>query len=570
MRPRRHHILLLVAAAMLAGAVRMQAQQHDHESLGALDNESFVRVLEHRREMRIDPKGDAAAGLPSKCGLHYTLESIRRSESLSADQRLRMERALAPTLMQTSIVSASGRFRVHFDTTGTHTPALLSNGVRVPGTARQYATEVARFFDESYEIEVVQRGFLAPPFAMGRSEYDIYIKEYARSDYGQTFQIERVSNTAVMPCYSTYIQLDNDFLGYPTSGLDGARVTAAHEFHHMVQMGNYGVWSNDLFMYEMTSTYFEDVVYNDVNDYLIYLAPFFQMPERAMSAWRGYELVLWPKMLEQRYGAGIVRAFWDQIRERAPLAAMDAVLRSPAYQTDMASEYCRFMRWNWYTADRTSKGSTAERYPEAATYPRMRTSLDVQLVSDVATLQGAVLPLAAQYGMVRRGADTAVFAVANTDILAAINKLSATTGFSLEVRAGQQGDFTPLDNGWSYRFTPGNANTLCHTAFAATAVSDVASGPYPNPYDPARDGILRIPIPASAQQTRTSLAIHSLAMDLQYSISNLEIRVDDALGRFVTWDGTGSDGTYVASGVYIYAIDLGGEIRIGKIAVVRR
>lgn len=570
MRAHRIHTLLLAVAALLAGMAGMQAQQHDHESLRALDNESFVRVLESRREMRIDPKGDASAALPHKCGLHYTLESLHRSESMPVDQRIRMERALAPTIMQTSIVSPSRRFRIHFDTTGTHTPALLSNGVRVPGTARQYATEVARFFDESYEVEVVQMGYLAPPLSAGRSEYDVYIKEYARSDYGQTFQLERVTNSAVMPCYATYIQIDNDYLGYPTSGLDGARVTAAHEFHHAIQMGNYGVWTNDLFMYEMTSTYFEDVVYNDVNDYLIYLAPFFQTPERAMSVWRGYELVLWPKMLHQRYGADIVRAFWDEIRARAPLAAMDVVLRSPAYQTDMATEYCRFMRWNWHTADRTLKGPATERYPEAATYPRMRMSLDVQLMTDAAALNGSVLPLAAQYGMVRRGADTAVFAVANTDILAAINKTPVSIGYGFEIRATAQSGFLPLDNGWSYQFTPGNANALCHTAFSSSAVSDVASGPYPNPYDPARDGILRIPIPASTQQTRTSFALYSLSMDLQHSVSNVEIRVDEVLGRFVTWDGTGDDGTYVASGVYIYALDLGGEIRTGKIAVVRR
>ncbi len=558
--------LLSVFAVLVVAVTVVRAQEQD--ALRALGDEDFVRALEARRH--VHTQGDGLASLPHKCGFSYTLESIRRSESLPADLRLRMDAALAPAVMQTSVVSASGRFRVHFDTTGQHTPALIANGVRVPGTARQYATEVARFFDESYQVEIVERGFLAPPYAAGRNEYDVYIKEYARGDYGQTFQIDRVSNSALMPCYTTYIQLDNDFLGYPTAGLDGARVTAAHEFHHMVQMGNYGVWPNDLFMYEMTSTYFEDVVYDTINDYLFYLPPLFQQPERAMSAWPGYQLSIWLKMLEQRYAPEIVRTFWNEIRAKSPLEAMESVLRSPAYQTDMAGEYCRFMRWNWFTADRASRAPAGERYPEAGTYPRMRASIDVQLVGDAAALSGSVFPLAAQYGMVRRGADTVVFAVANTDIRAAINKAMTTVGFSFDVRSAAYGSYTPLGNGWSYQFSAGNANTLCHHVFAAVPVSDVARVPFPNPYDPARDGVVRIPISASAPQIRAALSIHSMSMDAQYSVSNLDIRSDEALGRYVTWDGTGADGSYVASGIYIYAIDLGGEVTSGKIAVVRR
>jgi len=68
--------------------------------------------------------------------------------------------------------------------------------------------------------------------------------------YGQTTS----ENNVGLSRWTSYIEIDNDFIGFYTIGINAARVTAAHEFHHAIQMGNYApqsggssIRSSDLF-----------------------------------------------------------------------------------------------------------------------------------------------------------------------------------------------------------------------------------------------------------------------------------------------------------------------------------
>ena len=56
------------------------------------------------------------------------------------------------------------------------------------------------------------------------------------------------------------MMIDNDFTSYFSSGINGARVTVAHEFHHSIQGGNYIFRPEDTFFYEITSTAMEEFV----------------------------------------------------------------------------------------------------------------------------------------------------------------------------------------------------------------------------------------------------------------------------------------------------------------------
>ncbi|HEY7874775.1 MAG TPA: MXAN_6640 family putative metalloprotease, partial [Actinomycetota bacterium] len=72
---------------------------------------------------------------------------------------------------------------------------------------------------------------------------------------------------------SAYCVLDNDFseqqFDQGTSGVAAMQVTAAHEYFHAVQYA-YDV-AEDKWLMEGSATWMEDVVYDDVNDYLQYL-----------------------------------------------------------------------------------------------------------------------------------------------------------------------------------------------------------------------------------------------------------------------------------------------------------
>ena len=74
-----------------------------------------------------------------------------------------------------------------------------------------------------------------------------------------------------------------DIAIFLTKGINAARVTVAHEFHHAIQLGNYSYRDSDLFFYELTSTSMEEFVFNSVNDYYNYLTDYFYFPQYPLA-----------------------------------------------------------------------------------------------------------------------------------------------------------------------------------------------------------------------------------------------------------------------------------------------
>ena len=82
-------------------------------------------------------------------------------------------------VMQTSILSPSGKFRIHFDTTGTNQPAMVtSDGIAIPNTTNQYVDTLAKILDIVWQTEIDSFGFAPPPSDGGRGggdELDVYV-----------------------------------------------------------------------------------------------------------------------------------------------------------------------------------------------------------------------------------------------------------------------------------------------------------------------------------------------------------------------------------------------------------
>ena len=140
-------------------------------------------------------------------------------------------------------------------------------------------------------------------------KYDIYIQNIP-GFYGYTQPENKIGTSS----WSSFMVIDNDFgTGYYTHGIDAARVTIAHEFHHAIQIGNYApINSNepfresDTFFYEITSTAFEEFVFDDVNDYYAYMPSYFQNPEKSMPLNDGYNLAIWNIYLQNNFGFDIL------------------------------------------------------------------------------------------------------------------------------------------------------------------------------------------------------------------------------------------------------------------------
>jgi len=558
--------LLILFGMILALSSNIQAQDFT-----AMPDDVFIQYIRTSRAQRSSVGDRTTAIHDEKCGFGLTAEVARRMPSMNSLLRADLKKALAQQSLDTNVVSPSGRFKIHFDTTGRNVAALLnSGGIPIPYTYFEYARNVADFFDYAYEKEVTQLGYLPPPFEGGQTSYNIYLIDFGTSPYGQTSIIEQWPSSNARPTYTTYIEMDNDFNGFHTSGLDGARVTAAHEFHHMVQLGSYGFWSGDRFMYEMTSTYYENFVYPAIPDYFQYLPSFFNRPERSLFAWDGYETAHFFKMLEKRYEPGVIRMFWEQMKKIDPLTGMDAVLQAPQFQSDLATEYCTFAFWNFFTAYRSTE-QPMECYDVAEMYPKIKVAATTNFIDEHISFTGSLPPLAAQYFVAYRGSDSAAFIVSNTNLNAAIQKLPTPSSFTIEVMTGGFGsDYQQVGNGWGYKFSSNVTNTLCMKVYAKDAVVEPpVVGAFPNPYDPRYDGLIRFPIGKSVSQTKANVSIYSAGMHLAFRSEKLEIRSDPSFGRYVSWNGHLGNGSEAPSGVYFYVINYGEKTIKGKFAVVK-
>ncbi len=205
-----------------------------------------------------------------KCGLPLIAFHSEKKDAATGE----LSSMLFRPVTQKSILR--GRFRVYYDTTGMHAPAMLDvDHQRVPNSSNAFADSVAAVANHVYDVETNPTGlaYPAPPADFGGGEgdeYDIYIQELDNL-YGYTTPETQFDGRK----YTTFITIDNDFIFVSpdtNKGIPALKVTMAHEFHHAIQIGNYAYRGfDDIYYYEMTSVWMEDVVYTEVNDYYSYL-----------------------------------------------------------------------------------------------------------------------------------------------------------------------------------------------------------------------------------------------------------------------------------------------------------
>jgi hypothetical protein len=485
--------------------------------------------------------------------------------------------------LQTSVLA--GNIRIHFDTTGQNTPAMLNaQHQRIEGTARVFVDSVAAIMGYVSAFETTSLGYPAPPadgVLGGGPELDVYIIDEG-STYGYTTPDQLVVDGGKS---TTFITIDNDFsfvLPDSNKGMPALRVTAAHEFHHAVQIGCYGYWTGDVFFYEITSVWLEDVVYPDVNDYLAYLQAgwsHFRYPDQSFAAndLIMYSRGIWGKFVEKRFGRDAMKRTWEQIAAARPLEAIDRTLSRPEYGSGLAAAYAEWTLWNFFTG---SRSDSVKYYPEGRLFPEI-----AQMPRDFAppftTINGSLQPLAARYHEVllqstQSKRDTLTIAVSNVDVPGAFAGTFPQELYGYDLSVEQKDPLykrtdagvyvklnvsTPLN--WTSWFIVGST---AHRESGFLALSEGSA--FPNPFTPDGRSAVSIPIDGTSRVTG-SLFVFTSSMDLVYS-SPPEQSVGVERQVF-TWNGRNNDGVAVPSGVYVFVLSLDGDRLVkGKIAVVRK
>ena len=304
----------------------------------------------------------AHCGTPLKHGLQRDWNQLE-----PATQKVLSKQLAAPALSgEQTLLSSAGNFLIHYATTGSDAPTPSGY------TVAQWVQQVADSFENAYSF-YQQMGYHLPQALPNGSPYNVYLRSLASmSIYGQTTSDKPVSAPGFPYASTSYIEIDKDFtdsIYHPSiyTPLQSLQITAAHEFHHAIQYG-YNFYF-DVWYAEATSTWFEDEVYDGVNQDYDYIPGWFNNSSRQLDLAQGdasfssqaYGRWIFNRYLAENHTTTVVRSFWEKLAGTAPPAnggdipmapLLDSVLSS-SYNSTLAADFFGFTK-RVYTRDWTS------------------------------------------------------------------------------------------------------------------------------------------------------------------------------------------------------------------------
>jgi hypothetical protein len=506
-----------------------------------------------------------------KCGTSAMSYALSHLNELSVGVKSRLAMVMQRMKRDTSRLSPSGKFRIHYDTTGSNAPALITSGLdaaRIPNTTEQFVDSVAKYFEFVWKVEVDTMHYDGPPTdgtQGGGPEYDIYISDLGPPLFGQTTFDTDVALVDGQR-YTTFIEIDNDFLGFRTPGIDGLRVTAAHEFYHAIQMGNYGYWSSDRWFMELTAVWMEHNAFPGIHDYWIDLPNYFQrfsgLPFNS-AQYGGFERSVWAHFLTKRFGRDIVKDIWTGMRLAPVLSSMTKVF--PLYGTTFEAEYALFSDWNYYTADRAD---AIRYYDEGKNYPRFTPSVSTTFTGLTASVSGTAYPLSTLYYQIALASDTLTAVIANVNIDGAQNSSSSESDVRLNLSATNfQPPYQKVTGNMGLTFITSDMSQwrTLYLLSSTRSNANVAADASPNPVRLARDIKLVLPV-QGASGGEADLFLFNGALELVYSH---HYPVRQAFGSSYVDVPTADLRSSVATGVYFVVARCGDSEFKWKVAIVR-
>jgi len=485
-----------------------------------------------------------------KCGSELAFEAMRIQEKFS--------QPLGEAVIQfgisytDSVTSPSGRFTIYYSKTG------------VDSASDEYVDSVRHFADEAYELEIIELGYAKPPFTSADSTWHIFLKDQGTGGiYGYTTPISPGfgSSPSGLSRYRSFITMDNDFLPteYRTVGIDAARITVFHEFHHIIQNGSYGTTNTDVNFREMTAVWMEMRSTPDVPDYLQYIDTYLQHLDQEFDdvQGNGYPQCIWMQYLNKKFGDDIIKNVWQFYSDKQAdfLSSFDSILIEK-YQTNFCSEYMRFGTEVYYTG-RNFQGTSI--FPDARRFNQDAVRRIILTPNVPYTFQA--LPASLNIFTCGYGKDTSVIVITRSSDRTNTSNGSVT---SKSVLAFQD----------SFQYPETFCDTISLPILIATKI-------FPQPFivSSISDGtVLNI---LASTDTKTpvdvSLNIYSLDNSLirhfdRSLAANHQIFAADPFGGswYVEWDGKDDAGALAPSGVYYYSLKVDGNRDNGKFVVIRK
>jgi len=297
--------------------------------------------------------------LPARCGMPLK-HDLRRDWNLlePATQTILAKQLAAPVLSgpESTLISPSGRFLIHYTTSGADA---------VPSLA--WVQTVAQTFDD-VAVSYSTLGWRPAPTVSG-APYDVYLRELAPGRlYGQTTSGQPLASPGFANAVASFIEIDDDYLEpvyqnalsgpltVDQKALQSLQITAAHEFHHAIQFG-YNIFF-DVWYAEATATWHEDELFDSINQLYSYIPAWFNNSRTVLdtpadvTTGGGYGRWIFNRYLAEQHGSGTIRLVWERL---APLPSpgnnadvpmlpvIDSVL-STSFSGSLAADFFGFTK----------------------------------------------------------------------------------------------------------------------------------------------------------------------------------------------------------------------------------
>lgn len=513
-----------------------------------------------------------------KCGFGIAAQIRLRYDEFSIEQQNVISEILSRPDRQTSIVSPSGLFRVHFDTTGINKPDYFPGN---PNSLQLSLDSLVIAFDSAYNYEINILNYLPPPDDEGDGgddRYDVYISRLGSNYYGWT-DFEARSDGK----WKSYITVDN-LMDVPTPGINGVRVTAAHEYHHAIQGGSYRLGpSKDLYYFEITSTSMEEFVYDDINDYYNYLSTYFRHPDRRFTVTNpdGYERVIWNVYLQERFlqdegdyfkGLDIIKRSWELMRDDYNRSAIEAIsLALAEVGISLKNEFNNFGIWCYFTGYRSKEG---EYFGEGNNYPLIRPIATYEFTPPKNSYMLNIEPIANNYLVFDLSSsgfqDTLVSIVTNGDTESGAYDPFPSIDYEYSLMTEPEEGTNKIINDYYSKITSENIGYLLEADIFNDEVTsggevtrEIIDYAFPQPFKYVTNPFMFIPAKNNSSGY-ASLNVYSINMELVYSQKTKLFTTDKIV---VKWDGLDNNGEKLPTGVYIYATESDEQIITGKIVI---
>jgi len=499
----------------------------------------------------------------------------------------------SPQELPKTYSTPEGHFIIHYTTLwppeGMPSNSVPREDLNNNGTP-DFVEEAGFAFEHAYRFHVDTLGY--NPMPSDGDEYDVYMRNLPTGTYGLTTWEYDIPETNWFD-YTSYIIVSNDFQdeGLYTKGIDALRVTAAHELHHAIQLG-YVLRRNDFWFYEWTSTWMEDMVWDNVNDYFQYLDPLFKNFDKKITTFNSrheYGMCIFNHYLSSAYGANIIRKIWEQFHLNRAYDTMKSVIEMETGELfdDVIHE---FFMWNYFTGDRAD---TVHYYRDGKHFPEVKYEIDLFQENDT-TVTIEQINQSAKYIRITRQQPTAFTVDAAADpqdinkwhvgLLATDDAIRYTNPYmdNIPFLDGISGSGTVsavgsnpelvvvITNTAAQMNTWGNGQYSLNLDFTFAGPAMINANKLlatrPSPADFSKVNNVIIPF-VLVEESDIKINLYSISGRLIKSFP-AEHHVPGLHTRLF-WDGRDNNGNMVPNGIYIYIMKGANFTDIKKMAVIR-